>query len=191
MSDELFRRIDAAIDRIIAGHSPQRIPADLTDPDIVLTDCRRALEAERAAHEETRKAWARQVSDQQMANEREIHELKARAENGLGDAVTPDELGRRRSAHRRAWLVMRMGQLLSWRLSTPEMRRQWTRGRASGEATYRPPNETETAQEAIEREAEAAGVSAAEWVRRAAGYCAAVRVPLVHVQAGPLPGEVE
>lgn len=36
----LTERIDQAIDRIIAGHSPQRIPADLTDPDIVLTDCK-------------------------------------------------------------------------------------------------------------------------------------------------------
>lgn len=47
----LTERIDQAIDRIIAGHSPQRIPADLTDPDIVLTDCKARiaeLEAELA-----------------------------------------------------------------------------------------------------------------------------------------------
>ena len=48
MSDELKQRIDKAIDRIIAGHSPQRIPADMTDPDIVLTDCKAALDAANA-----------------------------------------------------------------------------------------------------------------------------------------------
>ncbi len=45
VSDELKQRIDKAIDRIIAGHSPMRIPADMTDPDIVLTDCKAALDA--------------------------------------------------------------------------------------------------------------------------------------------------
>ena len=55
MSDELKQRIDKAIDRIIAGHSPQRIPADMTDADIVLTDCKTALDA---ANQREAAIWA-------------------------------------------------------------------------------------------------------------------------------------
>jgi len=44
----------------------------------------------------------------------------------------------------------------------------------------------------VEAAAEAAGLATNEWIRRACGYCAAVRVSLVHVRTGPLPGfEVE
>ena len=49
MSDDVkgFReRITAAMERIAAGHSPMRIPADMTDPDIVLSDCLARIEGE-------------------------------------------------------------------------------------------------------------------------------------------------
>ena len=51
MSDDVkgFReRITAAMERIAAGHSPMRIPADMTDPDIVLSDCLARIEGEAA-----------------------------------------------------------------------------------------------------------------------------------------------
>lgn len=40
---ELLERIDAAMKRITSGHAPMRIPADQTDPDVVLVDCAEAL----------------------------------------------------------------------------------------------------------------------------------------------------
>ena len=44
----LDERIDAAIARIASGHSPMRIPADPTDPDLVLAECQtRLAEVER------------------------------------------------------------------------------------------------------------------------------------------------
>ena len=44
----LTERIDAAIERIASGHGPMRIPADPTDPDLVLAECQtRLTEVER------------------------------------------------------------------------------------------------------------------------------------------------
>lgn len=40
---ELLPRIDAAIRRITVGEAFMRIPAEPTDPDLVLADCRRLL----------------------------------------------------------------------------------------------------------------------------------------------------
>lgn len=40
---ELLPRIDAAIRRITAGDASMRVPAENTDPDLVLADCRRLL----------------------------------------------------------------------------------------------------------------------------------------------------
>lgn len=40
----LRERIEAAIKRITDGLGPMRIPADQTDPDLVLRDCQRALD---------------------------------------------------------------------------------------------------------------------------------------------------
>jgi hypothetical protein len=39
----LLPRIDAAIERITSGRAPMRIPAENTDPDLVLADCKRLL----------------------------------------------------------------------------------------------------------------------------------------------------
>lgn len=36
--EELLRRIDAAIERVTSGRGEMRIPADPTDPDLVLAD---------------------------------------------------------------------------------------------------------------------------------------------------------
>jgi hypothetical protein len=41
-------RIDAAISRITSGHGGMRIPAEETDPDLVLADCKVALTEVRA-----------------------------------------------------------------------------------------------------------------------------------------------
>lgn len=46
---------------------------------------------------------------------------------------------------------------------------------------------SEAEKSAIEDAAEAVGLSANEWLRRAAAYCVAAKVPLVHVRLGPLP----
>lgn len=43
MSASLIQRIEVAISRITSGQAPMRIPADPTDPDIVLMDCRAEL----------------------------------------------------------------------------------------------------------------------------------------------------
>jgi len=42
----LRERIDRAIQRITDGHGAMRVPADMTDPDIVLDACRRHIDAE-------------------------------------------------------------------------------------------------------------------------------------------------
>jgi len=44
----LAERINAAIDRITHGSGHMRVPVEATDPDIVLSDCRRALESQAA-----------------------------------------------------------------------------------------------------------------------------------------------
>lgn len=38
-AEKLLPRIESAIKRIADGHADMRIPADLTDPDIVLGEC--------------------------------------------------------------------------------------------------------------------------------------------------------
>jgi hypothetical protein len=43
--DDLFLRIEAAISRIAHGEGAMRVPADNTDPDLVLTECRDQLAA--------------------------------------------------------------------------------------------------------------------------------------------------
>lgn len=59
---KLLERIDRAIQRITDGHGAMRVPADMTDPDIVLDACRRYIDAEPArlvaAREEQREAAA-------------------------------------------------------------------------------------------------------------------------------------
>jgi DNA-directed RNA polymerase subunit RPC12/RpoP len=52
--DALAARIDSAIKRITSGAGPMRIPADDTDPDIVLYDCKAALAALRSERDD----WA-------------------------------------------------------------------------------------------------------------------------------------
>lgn len=44
----LFVRIQEALDRIKNGGCPMRIPADRSDPDVVLGQCQREIEALRA-----------------------------------------------------------------------------------------------------------------------------------------------
>ena len=72
----LDERIDAAIARIASGHSPMRIPADPTDPDLVLAECQtRLAEVERerdaalAAVAELRAALAGLVANPFWRNE--------------------------------------------------------------------------------------------------------------------------
>lgn len=47
-TQKLRERIDAAIKRITSGSAPMRVPADQTDPDLVLADAKTALEAQAA-----------------------------------------------------------------------------------------------------------------------------------------------
>ena len=51
---ELLVRIDKAIDRITSGHAGMRVPADLTDPDIVLSECAKVLQSQAAELERLR-----------------------------------------------------------------------------------------------------------------------------------------
>ncbi len=48
------QRIDAAIKRITDGHGCMRIPADETDPDLVLADCKAEIASLRAEVEALR-----------------------------------------------------------------------------------------------------------------------------------------
>ncbi|MFK4444679.1 hypothetical protein ABH944_004817 [Caballeronia udeis] len=47
----LLKRIDSAIDRITSGSSLMRVPAEDTDPDLVLAECRALLSAQGAKGE--------------------------------------------------------------------------------------------------------------------------------------------
>lgn len=50
---DIEERIEAAIERITCGFAPMRVPADGTDPDLVLADCLteiRRLRAVASAH---------------------------------------------------------------------------------------------------------------------------------------------
>lgn len=47
-TQKLRERIDAAIKRITSGSAPMRVPAENTDPDLVLADAKTALEAQAA-----------------------------------------------------------------------------------------------------------------------------------------------
>lgn len=55
-TQKLRERIDAAIKRITSGSAPMRIPADQTDPDLVLADAKIALDAQAAEIARLRKA---------------------------------------------------------------------------------------------------------------------------------------
>ncbi len=50
-------RITLALQRISAGYAPMRIPAQLTDPDLVLSDCAARI----AADEETVRKQAEEI----------------------------------------------------------------------------------------------------------------------------------
>lgn len=60
-------RITLALQRISAGYAPMRIPAQLTDPDLVLSDCAARI----AADEETVRKQAEEIE----AKEQEIRGL--------------------------------------------------------------------------------------------------------------------
>lgn len=62
----LNERIEAAIRRITEGRAPMRIPADETDPDIVLAAAQKRiaeLEAQLAQHPERLQETARRVAE--------------------------------------------------------------------------------------------------------------------------------
>lgn len=46
---DIEERIEAAIERITCGFAPMRVPADGTDPDLVLADCLTEIRRLRAA----------------------------------------------------------------------------------------------------------------------------------------------
>ncbi len=45
-TDDLIERIPQAIERITSGHAPMRIPADMRDADIVLSECLARIESD-------------------------------------------------------------------------------------------------------------------------------------------------
>jgi len=52
----LLGRIDAALRRVISGDGLMRIPAEATDPDIVLAECKREIERLRSENDSLRAA---------------------------------------------------------------------------------------------------------------------------------------
>lgn len=72
----LVPRIDAAIQRIVDGSAPMRIPADDRDPDLVLADCRAlccALIAQLQAGEPTGTAPPRELTQEERDALPEVH----------------------------------------------------------------------------------------------------------------------
>lgn len=53
----LAKRIDAAMYRITHGGGHMRVPVEATDPDIVLSDCTKALDYYRAGLEQRAPTW--------------------------------------------------------------------------------------------------------------------------------------
>lgn len=53
----LMRRIDVALRRVTNGEGTMRVPVEATDPDIVLADCRAAIEYYRAGLEKRTPKW--------------------------------------------------------------------------------------------------------------------------------------
>lgn len=53
----LAKRIDAAILRVAQGSGQMRVPAEATDPDMVLSDCMKALDYYRAGLEKRAPKW--------------------------------------------------------------------------------------------------------------------------------------
>ena len=53
----LAKRIDAAIYRIAHGSGHMRVPVEATDPDMVLSDCMKALDYYRAGLEQRAPKW--------------------------------------------------------------------------------------------------------------------------------------
>ncbi|MDH1242596.1 MULTISPECIES: hypothetical protein [Stenotrophomonas] len=66
---DIEQRITAAIERITSGNAPMRVPADETDPDLVLADCLAEIRRLRAA-----------LSARQPAYVQGCDELRARTE---------------------------------------------------------------------------------------------------------------
>jgi hypothetical protein len=53
----LAKRIDAAMHRIAHGSGHMRVPVEATDPDMVLSDCMKALDYYRAGLEQRAPKW--------------------------------------------------------------------------------------------------------------------------------------
>ena len=90
----LHERIDAAIKRITSGHGAMRIPAEDTDPDLVLMECRAHIDGEPArlavamgAREEVvlsiNNAALRDANDEIAALRKDRDEMKSAAERWL------------------------------------------------------------------------------------------------------------
>lgn len=77
-TQKLRERIDAAIRRITSGSAPMRVPADHTDPDLVLADAKIALNAQAAEIARLREALS---SIRQYGNDT----LSGRADGGPDD----------------------------------------------------------------------------------------------------------
>lgn len=128
-TQKLRERIDAAIKRITSGSAPMRIPADQTDPDLVLADAKIALDAQAAQlaaypadwrSDSSLETWFPLTAEQLKAQAAEIARLKA-AQTWQPIETAPKDgstvLLRGRGDHRIAdgyWLQDAYGGLGAW-----------------------------------------------------------------------------
>lgn len=76
---DIEQRITAAIERITSGNAPMRVPADETDPDLVLADCLAEIRRLRAELQNAAKAALDAVA-LSCEKEREADALRVDAE---------------------------------------------------------------------------------------------------------------
>ena len=90
---KLAERIKAAIDRITSGHGEMRIPAEQTDPDLVLMDCQNAIYA---LQEEVAMLLEENIKLRRLATVREVlmEEYKRRLQQRTGDVAGGPALNR-------------------------------------------------------------------------------------------------
>lgn len=93
MSD-LIERIDAAICRIANGDGPMRVPAEDTDPDMVLAECRKEI-FDLCSQLEAHKAFTRRRFDllQQMQSRMREPERTIVCDVLANGALLPDPDG--------------------------------------------------------------------------------------------------
>lgn len=92
----IHERINAAIARITHGHAPMRVPAEETDPDIVLAECAKRIAELEDEHQQLQRAlsfWLRPVKgDGSRLDERAAADAFLLT-GYLGDPMSEDAFG--------------------------------------------------------------------------------------------------